>query len=54
MLCRRIRYVGCFLLFVGECLRDADVLQSGKILRKIMREKAKAEVGDKDPVQAKL
>jgi len=28
--------------------------QSGKILRKIMREKAKIEVGDKDPVQAKL
>ncbi len=28
--------------------------QSGKILRKIMREKAKSEVGDKDPIQAKL
>ncbi|TVY68717.1 4-coumarate--CoA ligase-like [Lachnellula suecica] len=27
---------------------------SGKILRKILRERAKAEVGDKDPVQAKL
>ena len=31
-----------------------DDQQSGKILRKILRDKAKAEVGDKDPVQAKL
>lgn len=29
-------------------------MQSGKILRRIMRDKAKIEVGDKDPVQAKL
>ena len=28
--------------------------QSGKILRKVLREKAKEEVGDKDRVQAKL
>ncbi len=34
--------------------RVTDMLQSGKILRKILREKAKIEVGDKDPAQAKL
>lgn len=33
---------------------DEEHLQSGKILRKILRERAKAEVGDKDPVRAKL
>jgi 4-coumarate--CoA ligase len=32
----------------------ANEMKSGKILRKIMREKAKAEVGDKGPVKAKL
>lgn len=32
----------------------ANLWQSGKILRKVLRERAKKEVGDKDPVQAKL
>jgi 4-coumarate--CoA ligase len=43
----------CLLPFLLLAV-PANETKSGKILRKIMREKAKAEVGDKDHVQAKL